>query len=71
MERSIEFQEEHQIFRETIVRFIKNEIEEEYEKWEKDGIVSRDIWKKFGENGFLLPYQFVCFRVILQRKISC
>jgi len=56
MERSIEFQEEHQIFRETIVRFIKNEIEEEYEKWEKDGIVSRDIWKKFGENGFLLPW---------------
>lgn len=56
MERSILFKEEHVIFRDTIRRFIAKEIGDQYPQWEAAGIVPREIWKKFGDNGFLLPW---------------
>ena len=56
MERSIEFSEEHIILRESLQKFLENEIGDQYEQWEKDGIVPREIWKKCGENGYLLPW---------------
>lgn len=56
MERSIHFDEEHIILRETLKKFLANEVEENYSDWEKNGIVPREIWKKFGDNGFLIPW---------------
>ncbi len=56
MERAVKFQEEHRIFRETIRRFIHKHVADNYEQWEENGIIPRELWKKFGENGFLLPW---------------
>ncbi len=52
MERNI-FTEEHQMFRESVRRFIQKEIAPYHEEWEKAGIVPRELWLKAGEMGFL------------------
>ncbi|MBL4868344.1 MAG: acyl-CoA dehydrogenase family protein [Pseudomonadales bacterium] len=54
-ERAI-FEEDHIIFRDNFRRFCEEEIKPNSEQWAKDGIVSRDIWRKAGENGFLIPF---------------
>ncbi len=56
MDRTIQFTEGHQIFRDTFRRFIHKEIGDNYSRWEHDGIVPREIWKKFGHNGYLVPW---------------
>lgn len=56
MERAIPFTEGHQIFRETFIRFLHKEIGDQYPRWEEEGMVPRDLWKKFGDNGFLIPW---------------
>lgn len=56
MNRSLPFTDEHFNLRESIKRFIKNEIAEHYLKWEEEKIVPRWIWEKIGENGYLLPW---------------
>lgn len=56
MQRSIEFTQEHEIFRESVRKFFEAEVVPHYEEWEKAGMVSRDIWRKCGEMGFLLPW---------------
>jgi acyl-CoA dehydrogenase len=60
MERTI-FGPDHRLFRESVRRFVAKEIVPNLEQWTLDGIVSRDIWKKAGEKGFLamaVPEQF-------------
>src|ERR1700741_5345852 len=52
IERTI-FSEEHEIFRQTVRRFVENEIEPFHKKWEEDGIVPRELWLKAGEAGML------------------
>ena len=52
MERTI-FTEEHHMFRDAFRHFVEKEIVPYYEQWEKDGIVSRALWLKTGEQGFL------------------
>ncbi|MBI5035094.1 MAG: acyl-CoA dehydrogenase family protein [Chloroflexi bacterium] len=47
------FNEEHEMFRRTFRHFVETEIVPHNEQWEKDGIVSREMWKHAGENGFL------------------
>ena len=42
------FKEEHELFRKTVTAFIEREIAPNYERWEKDGQVSREVWKKAG-----------------------
>ena len=49
------FETEHQIFRESFREFLNQEVVPHQEKWEELGIVSRDVWLKAGEMGFLLP----------------
>ncbi|MBP7603763.1 MAG: acyl-CoA dehydrogenase family protein [Spirochaetes bacterium] len=56
MERTLVINEEHVIFRDSIRKFIAAEIGEHYAEWEHQGIVPREIWKKFGENGYLCPW---------------
>ena len=55
MNRSL-FNEDHEIFRDQFAKFIEREVAPHYEQWEKDGIVSREVWSKAGENGFLCPW---------------
>jgi alkylation response protein AidB-like acyl-CoA dehydrogenase len=46
------FNEEHQLFRESLQDFLKKEVVPHIEKWEKTGSIDRFIWKKFGDMGY-------------------
>jgi len=48
------YQEEHELFRKTVAAFIEREIAPHYEGWEKEGQVSREVWRKAGEARLLL-----------------
>jgi acyl-CoA dehydrogenase len=52
IERSL-FQPEHEMWRDTVRKFIDKEIVPFHEQWEKDGIVPREVWLKAGEAGML------------------
>ena len=52
IERTI-FREEHEIFRQTVRRFVEREIVPFHAKWEEDGIVPRELWLKAGAAGLL------------------
>ena len=61
-----ELQEELNIFRETVVRFIDNEITPHYEQWEKDKIIPKSVWHQMGEEGLLccdIPEEYGGFGV--------
>ena len=45
--------EEQKMFREAVKEFLNRDVMPHHEQWEKDGIVSREVWEKAGENGFL------------------
>ncbi|WP_340315797.1 acyl-CoA dehydrogenase family protein [Rhizorhabdus argentea] len=49
------FTSEHDIFRESVRRFIAEEILPHHEAWQKDGITPRSLWLKAGEAGLLCP----------------
>ena len=44
---------EHEMFRDSVRRFIAREVAPHHAQWEKDGQVSRALWKKAGELGLL------------------
>ncbi|MGP8154484.1 MAG: acyl-CoA dehydrogenase family protein [Smithella sp.] len=44
---------EHNIFRESLRKFLDKEIVPYIEEWEEACIVPRSVWKKMGEQGFL------------------
>jgi alkylation response protein AidB-like acyl-CoA dehydrogenase len=48
------FREDHTLFRASVKRFIEREIAPHHARWEKEGKVSRELWKKAGEAGLLL-----------------
>ncbi len=52
MERDI-FTEEHAAFRDLARSFIAKEIAPHHEQWERDGMVSRDVWLAAGRTGLL------------------
>ncbi len=45
--------EEHIMFRNAIRKFMKKEVVPYHEQWEKEGQVSRELWLKAGQNGYL------------------
>ena len=47
------FSSEHELFRDTVRKFIEREIAPHHAKWEHDGIVPRELWLKAGEAGML------------------
>ena len=47
------FSEDHDAFRDMVRKFIENEIAPHHAAWERDGIVSRDLWLKAGAAGML------------------
>lgn len=50
------YTKEHEMFRQSLRKFIEKEITPYYEEWEKNMNVPRSIWKKYGEQGFLCPW---------------
>ena len=53
MERILPFTTEHNIFRESLGKFLEKEMVPNYEQWEQENLVPRSAWKKFGDQGFL------------------
>jgi acyl-CoA dehydrogenase len=47
------FSDEHEIFRRAVRRFVETEIAPHHAQWERDGVVSRDAWRKAGQAGLL------------------
>ena len=52
MKRTL-FTEEHRLFRDSYRHFVEKEMVPFYAQWEKDGHVSRGLWLKAGQQGFL------------------
>ena len=63
---SNELQEELNIFKETVVRFIENEVAPQYEAWEKNKIIPKSFYQQMGSEGLLccdLPEEYGGFGV--------
>lgn len=52
IERAL-FEPEHEMWRDTVRKFMEREIVPYHDQWEKDGIVPREVWLKAGEAGML------------------
>ena len=49
------FDEEHEMFRDAVRRFMELEVVPHHARWEEQGYVDRDLWLKAGAAGFLCP----------------
>ena len=52
IERTL-FSPEHEMWRDTVRRFVEKEIVPYHAQWEEEGIVPRELWLKAGEAGML------------------
>lgn len=46
-------QSELNAYRDTLVKFLENEVRPVFDQWENDGLMPREFWNVLGENGFL------------------
>ncbi|MFD0318634.1 acyl-CoA dehydrogenase family protein [Streptomyces flavalbus] len=44
---------EHEAFRETVRTFLAKEVLPHHDRWEKDGVVDREVWRSAGRQGLL------------------
>jgi alkylation response protein AidB-like acyl-CoA dehydrogenase len=51
---SLPYTHEHHQFRDSVRAFIRKEIAPHHERWEEQGIVDREVWRKAGAAGLLL-----------------
>ena len=47
--------EDHEIFRKSLRKFLEKEAYPFYEQWEESRLIPRSFWRKMGEQGFLCP----------------
>jgi alkylation response protein AidB-like acyl-CoA dehydrogenase len=47
------FEDEHEDFRESVRRWLTNEVAPQFAQWEEDGIVPREVFAAAGEHGFI------------------
>lgn len=47
--------DDHEIFRQSLRKFLEKEAYPFYEQWEEDRLIPRSLWRKMGEQGFLCP----------------
>ena len=47
--------EEHEIFRDSVRKFLEHECAPHHERWEEQGNIDREVWNKAGAQGFLCP----------------
>ena len=55
------FGSEHETFRDSVRRFMDEEVKPHEERWQEQGYVDREVWRKAGANGFLcasMPEQY-------------
>ena len=55
------FNADHELFRDNVRRFFETEVMPNHERWEEQGYVDRECWKKAGEAGLLcvtMPEQY-------------
>lgn len=52
--RSI-YSSEHAIFRSSVRKFLTQEVDPKFERWELQGCVDREFFKVFGAAGYLCP----------------
>lgn len=65
-------QSEKEVFRDGVVKFLDKEVAPHYEAWEREEIWPRDLWRKFGEAGYLCvdqPVQYGGFGASFE--LSC
>ena len=71
--------EELELFRENVKRFLSEEVIPHYEQWEKAEIFPRELWNKFGEQGLLavdIPEQYggfgtdFLFSMVIQEEFA-
>ena len=55
MDRTI-FDEEHEMFRDSVRNFMRNEIQPHSDRWHEQGIVDREAYTKAGDMGLLLMW---------------
>ncbi|MEL7537431.1 MAG: acyl-CoA dehydrogenase family protein [Pseudomonadota bacterium] len=55
MQRHI-FEEDHEMFRDSVRQFMINEIAPHCERWREEGIVDREAFEKAGEMGYLMMW---------------
>lgn len=53
MNQSVAIKEEITLFKKSIEAFAKKEIEDNFNKWEEEGILPKELWGKLGSTGFL------------------
>jgi alkylation response protein AidB-like acyl-CoA dehydrogenase len=49
------YDSDHDMFRDSVRKFLQAEAVPHHDQWEKDGMVSDEVWLKAGEQGFLCP----------------
>ncbi len=47
------FSSEHETFRDSVRRFMQDEVVPNDERWQEQGYADREVWRKAGANGFL------------------
>ncbi|MBI3200456.1 MAG: acyl-CoA dehydrogenase family protein [Myxococcales bacterium] len=75
MDRNL-FSEEHEQFRQSFKQFAEREIAPNQARWQKQGMVDREAWRKAGAGGFLCPWlepelggpggDFLCSVVVIE-----
>ena len=50
------YAEEHEMFRNTVRAWAEKEVYPHAEEWREAGVVSREVWKKAGDEGFLCMF---------------
>src|SRR5437868_5526164 len=49
------FSADHELFRDTVRRFLEQDVLPFHAQWERDGLIPRETWRKAGAAGLLLP----------------
>jgi alkylation response protein AidB-like acyl-CoA dehydrogenase len=49
------FSPEHETFRDSVRRFMQQEVVPHDERWQEQGYADKAVWRKAGDNGFLCP----------------
>jgi alkylation response protein AidB-like acyl-CoA dehydrogenase len=49
------FSAEHETFRDSVRRFMAEEVAPHDERWQEQGFADKDVWRKAGAHGFLCP----------------
>ena len=79
IERTL-FNPDHESFRDSFKKFLKNEVAPFHADWEEQGYVDRKVWNRAGENGFLctsMPEEYggagadKLFSVIEMEELGC